>query len=113
MKKCKSYKIKRIFSFNRIVGYATIIGSIATLYGIKKIYSLTVELKPVIEIIQKERAQSQNISRDTIMIIHRDTVILRDTVSLSFRDSMLMHEDPKWCIINTKEMKFRRRHQLP
>lgn len=110
-----SSKIKRFLSFDRIVGYATIAGSMATLYGVKKIYNLTVELKPVIEIIQEEQnANLQKIIiRDTITETRRDTVILRDTVFLPLRASTPIPENKKWDRINQTEAEFRRRHQLP
>lgn len=111
---CSLSKIGRYFTFDRIVGYATIIGCVATIYGAKKIYSLTVELKPVIEIIQEEQSPNQKISPDTIVIMRRDTVIIKDTVSLPLEDyTMPSPEDKERKRINNDEERFRRRHQLP
>lgn len=110
---------KRFLTFNRIVGYATIAGIIATLYGVKKIYNLTVELKPVIEIIQKEQGQSQKFVRDTITIIYRDTVILKDTIILkdtvfqSLQKPTYPSTSKEWDWINQRENDFRKKHQLP
>lgn len=112
---CNPYKFKRFFTFDRVVGYATIAGSIATLYGVKKIYNLTIELKPAIEIIQEKRVQHQNVIRDTITIICRDTVICRDTIFLSFRDSIypVTPKNNTRSRIEDKNKAFRKRHQLP
>lgn len=107
-------KIWRYFTFDRIVGYATIIGCVATIYGAKKIYSLTVELKPVIEIIQEEQSTNQKIYPDTIVIMRRDTVIIKDSVFLPLHDyTESLPEDKEREGINNNEERFRRRHQLP
>ena len=111
---CDTSKTKRFFTFDRIVGYATIVGSIATIYGANKIYNLTVELKPVIEIIQEEQSTNQKIYPDTIVVMRRDTVIIKDTVFLPLHDyTESSPEDKEWEKINNDEERFRRRHQLP
>lgn len=110
---CNFSKIRKFITFDRIIGYATIIGSVATVYGAKKIYSLTVELKPVIEIIQEEQSTNQKISPDTIMIMRRDTVIIKDTVFLPLQDSPESSLDKERERINNDENRFRKRHQLP
>jgi len=113
-------KIKRFFTFDRIIGYATIAGSIATIYGANRIYNLTIELKPVIEIIQEKRGTNPRIISDTVTIIRRDTVILRDTVI--FRDTVSLplrgaidssQKDKEWYKIMMKDKDFRERHMLP
>lgn len=81
-------KLKRLFSFDRIVGYMTIAGSLAAIYGVERIYSLTVDLTPVIAIIQKKQNDNPKIIRDTITIIHKDTIIRKDTIVR--RDTVLL-----------------------
>lgn len=97
-------KIRRFFTFDKIVGYATIVGSIATIYGASKIYNLTVELKPVIKIIQEEQSANQKIIRDTVTIMRRDTVILKKSVSLP------PEKDTQPKNLREMELKFRKRH---
>lgn len=65
----------------------------ATLYGAKKIYNLSVELLPVIKIIQEEQSIPQQIVSDTITIIRRDTVIIKDTALMPLQD--LTESTPK------------------
>lgn len=101
-------------TFDRIVGYATILGCAATIYGANKIYNLTVELKPVIEIIQEEQSTNQKIYPDTIMVMRRDTVIIKDTVFLplpNYTEPSLKDKERER--INNDEERFRGRHQLP
>lgn len=111
---CIFSKIRRFITFDRIVGYATIVGCVATVYGAKKIYRLTVELKPVIEIIQEDQSINQKMSPDTIVIMRRDTVIIKDTVFLPLHDyTEPSPEDKERERINNDEERFRKRHQLP
>ena len=111
---CSFSKKRRFLTFDRIVGYATIIGCVVAIYGVNKIYSLTVELKPVIEIIQEEQNNNQKISPDTIVIMRRDTVIIKDTVSLPLQNSPeYSPKDKERERIINDENRFRERHQLP
>lgn len=109
-------KIFRFFAFDRLVGYATIIGCVATIYGAKKIYNLTVELTPVIKVIKKEQSIPQQVVSDTITVIHRDTVIIKDTIFLQPQhiiESTPKDKDIEHERIRNDEESFRKRHNLP
>lgn len=86
----------------------TIAGSIATIYGASKIYDLTVELKPVIKIIQEVKEPELRIIRDTIVAIHRDTVIVKATTSPYASDAQIQMDSED--DIRRKESIFRKKH---
>lgn len=111
---CSFSKKRRFLTFDRIVGYATIIGCVATIYGASRIYNLTVKLKAVIEIVQEEQSTNQKISPDTIVIMRRDTVIVKDTVFLPLQDyTESSPKDIERERITNDEKRFRERHHLP
>ncbi len=112
-------KIRRFFSFDRIVGYMTIAGSLVTIYGVERIDNLTVDLKPVIAIIQKQQNEKPKTIRDTVIMIHKDTIIYRDTVLLkpvviqSSQNSATPSVQTEKDRVDKRESDFRVRHQLP
>lgn len=115
MKRGSFSRLKPLFSFERIVGYMTIAGSIATVYGVEKIYNLTVELKPIIEVFQNEPGHS--VIRDTITVVVRDTVFYPDTIYVPLRDTVYtprrfkIEKDWQRKIYEDEE-RFRKRHGL-
>lgn len=116
-----SDKIKRLFTFDKIVGYMTIAGSIATVIGATIINNFTVELKPVIEVMQEEGnlpAKSViKVVRDTVMLVQKDTVTLvkteikKDTVYVRVTESSNPQEREKEQTRNSED-NFRKRHNL-
>lgn len=110
--------IKRIFTFNKIVGYATVLGSLATVYGVIRVNSLTVKLEPVVKVFQNGQHEIQGqtpiIIRDTI--IYKDTIICRDTVSyrdtITIKDTVRLSSDDDLSRINALEHTFRETHGL-
>lgn len=118
-----SAKIKRLFTFDRIVGYMTIAGSIAAMIGATIINNFTVELKPVIEVMQAEGNQPTNIGtkiiRDTVTLVQRDTITLvkteikKDTVTKYVRVAEPSNPQEKVKAQTRKsEDDFRERHGL-
>lgn len=112
-------KIRHLFTFDKIVGYATIIGSVAAVAGATIVKDFTVKLQPVINIIQEEQRNiGKRIVRDTITLVHKDTVILkethRDTIIKYIHDNReLSSEDKEKEQLNHNERIFRERHNLP
>ncbi|MDE7433455.1 MAG: hypothetical protein K2N34_16285 [Lachnospiraceae bacterium] len=112
-------KMKRLFTFDKIVGYATIVGSVATVMGAKIINDFSIELQPIIKIIQEEQKDiGTKIIRDTITFIHKDTVILkeihRDTITKSIihNNSPLNPMDEEKEQIDNADKIYRELHNL-
>lgn len=115
-----SDKIKKLFTFDKVVGYATIAGSIATMVGATIVNNLKVELKPMIKVMQEEQqGVKTKIVRDTITLIRKDTVvriekeIIRDTVIRYRRDYSLNPKEKEKEKLDDDERNFRQRHNLP
>lgn len=113
-------KIKKIFTFDKIVGYATIAGSLATIAGATIVNKLKVELNPIIKVMQEEQqGVKTKIVRDTITLIRKDTVIriekeiIRDTVILYRRDYSHNPKEREREKLDDDERNFRHRHNLP
>lgn len=114
----KFNKMKRLFTFDKIVGYATIIGSMATVVGARIINDFSIELQPVIKIIQEgQKDISTKIVRDTITFIRKDTIILKeihkDTIIKYIHDNNPLNPmDEEKEQIDNADKKYREQHNL-